>query len=218
LKICCFTSLGGFSISHFSGGSHVNAVIGISSAIKSTINICTAPIDSGIPRTPQTSKLGNTANNSHPFEPTAAIADFFMFWKIILHSFIAYTSVPKLSSSNTISDASLATSVHIFPMATQIFAILSAGASLIPSHVTATILPLALRRETILSLSSGDVLQKITHSCCISFKSWISDCSLIFSQVIIKRSEFCLISPIVCPMAFAVNSESPVIMIIFICA
>ena len=158
-------------MSHFSGGSRVNAVIGISSAIRSTINICTAPIDNGMPRTPPTKRLGNTARSSQPFDATAAMADFLIFWKIILHSLIAYTSVAKLSSSNTISEACLATSVPIFPIATQIFAILSAGASLIQSQVTATILPLALSKETILSLSSGEVLQNITHSCCMSLRS-----------------------------------------------
>jgi hypothetical protein len=53
---------------------------------------------------------------------------------------MVYTNVVKLSSSNIISDDSLATSLHIFPIATPMSAFFSAGASLIPSPVTATTL------------------------------------------------------------------------------
>ncbi|MEI8252921.1 MAG: hypothetical protein WCG25_04150 [bacterium] len=81
---------------------------------------------------------------------------------MILHSLIAFTRVEKLSSSSTISDASLATSVHIFHIATHIFASLSAGASFTQSQVTAIILCSFLSSHTILILSSGDVLEKIT--------------------------------------------------------
>ena len=44
----------------------------------------------------------------------------------------------KSSSSNTIAEASLATSVHLCPIAIPICAALSAGASLTPSPVMAT--------------------------------------------------------------------------------
>jgi hypothetical protein len=76
----------------------------------------------------------------------------------------------KLSSSKTISADSLATSVQIFHIATQTFAIFRAGASLIQSQVTATIFLFFLSIETILSLSSGDVLQNITASLSKIFK------------------------------------------------
>ena len=120
LKICCLTSLGLASMSHFSCGSQVKAVIGINSAIRSIMSICAALMASGIFQIPHTNKLSNTAKSSPPFEATARIADFFIFWKMILHSLIAYTSVAKLSSSKTISEASLATSLPIFPIATPI--------------------------------------------------------------------------------------------------
>lgn len=50
----------------------------------------------------------------------------------------AVTIDAKLSSSNTISQASLATSVPVIPIANPTSAFLSAGASLVPSPVTAT--------------------------------------------------------------------------------
>ena len=79
LKICCLTSLGFACISQVSGGSRVNAVMGISSAMRSIINICVAVIANGMPRIPHASKLNKTANNSPPLEATARIADFFIF-------------------------------------------------------------------------------------------------------------------------------------------
>ena len=45
----------------------------------------------------------------------------------------------KLSSVSTMSDAFLATSVPVIPIAKPISALLSAGASFVPSPVTATI-------------------------------------------------------------------------------
>lgn len=51
---------------------------------------------------------------------------------------MAATMVAKLSSTRIISDASLLTSVPVRPMATPMSANLSAGASLTPSPVMAT--------------------------------------------------------------------------------
>ena len=48
----------------------------------------------------------------------------------------------KLSSVSTMSAASFETSVPVMPMATPILAVLSAGASLMPSPVMATMWPL----------------------------------------------------------------------------
>jgi hypothetical protein len=62
----------------------------------------------------------------------------------------------KLSSARTISEASLATSVPLSPMAMPISAALRAGASLTPSPVTATTSPFACRARTMRSLSSGE--------------------------------------------------------------
>jgi len=66
-------------MSHFAGGSHVKAVIGISSAIRSIINICTAVMARGILKLIPINKLNNTAKSSPPFEATAKMADFLMF-------------------------------------------------------------------------------------------------------------------------------------------
>ena len=64
--------------------------------------------------------------------------------------------VAKLSSSSTMSAASLATSLPVMPMATPMWARFSAGASLTPSPVMATMSPRWRRASTILSLCSGD--------------------------------------------------------------
>ena len=58
------------------------------------------------------------------------------------------TMAPKLSSISTMSAASRATSVPRFPMAIPISAAWSAGASLTPSPVMATISPFALKAWT----------------------------------------------------------------------
>ena len=62
------------------------------------------------------------------------------------------------------SAASLDTSVPVMPMATPIFAVLSAGASLMPSPVIATMWPLRCSDSTIRSLWSGSTRAK-TRTC-----------------------------------------------------
>ena len=61
----------------------------------------------------------------------------------------------KLSSVSTMSDASLATSVPVMPMATPMSACLSAGPSLTPSPVMATTWPRACSASTRRSFCSG---------------------------------------------------------------
>lgn len=58
--------------------------------------------------------------------------------KMFLPHFMAVTIEAKLSSSKIIPAASLATSVPAIPIANPTSAFLSAGASLVPSPVTAT--------------------------------------------------------------------------------
>ena len=70
--------------------------------------------------------------------------------------------VEKLSSSNTISLASLDTSVPAMPMAMPTSACLSAGASLIPSPVTATTFPSDFKAFTTRIFTDG-VLLAITR-------------------------------------------------------
>ena len=68
----------------------------------------------------------------------------------------AETIVAKLSSSSTMSAASLATSVPVIPMATPMSAFFRAGASLTPSPVMATTSPRSCSAWMISSLCSGE--------------------------------------------------------------
>ena len=67
----------------------------------------------------------------------------------------AFTIEAKLSSITMISQACFATSVPVIPIAKPTSAFLRAGASLVPSPVTATISPNSLRPVTNKYLSSG---------------------------------------------------------------
>ena len=72
-----------------------------------------------------------------------------MLLKTARPSSTALTMLAKLSSSSTMSAASLATSVPVSPIAIPMCALFSAGASLTPSPVTATTCPLRLSASTI---------------------------------------------------------------------
>ena len=67
----------------------------------------------------------------------------------------ADTILLKLSSKSMIEAASLATSVPDIPIANPTSAFFNAGASLVPSPVTATTLPLSIKPVTNAYLSSG---------------------------------------------------------------
>ena len=69
-----------------------------------------------------------------------------MLAKIARPSSTAATIVAKLSSASTMSAASFETSVPVMPMAMPMSAVFSAGASLTPSPVIATIGAAALQR------------------------------------------------------------------------
>ncbi|ANB11090.1 hypothetical protein AWJ20_3886 [Sugiyamaella lignohabitans] len=73
---------------------------------------------------------------------------------------MALTILPKLSSMRITSDASLATSVPAIPIEKPISASLSAGASLVPSPVTATVSSKDFRNLTSFRLSCGDDLAR----------------------------------------------------------
>jgi hypothetical protein len=68
---------------------------------------------------------------------------------------IAVTVEAKLSLRMIMSDASLATSVPAIPIAKPTSAFLRAGASLVPSPVTATTCPISFKPSTRTYLSSG---------------------------------------------------------------
>jgi len=74
---------------------------------------------------------------------------------MFLPHIIAFIIELKLSSSKIISLASLATYVPAIPMAKPTSALFNAGASFVPSPVTATIFPLSIKPTTNAYLSSG---------------------------------------------------------------
>jgi hypothetical protein len=80
--------------------------------------------------------------------------------------------VAKLSSVRIMTAASLETSVPVMPIATPMSAALRAGASLTPSPVMATTLPVRLSSRTIRSLSSG-----ATRATTPISGSWVSSSS-----------------------------------------
>mmetsp|Transcript_18500 Transcript_18500/g.32068 ORF Transcript_18500/g.32068 Transcript_18500/m.32068 type:complete len:227 (-) Transcript_18500:1769-2449(-) len=100
----------------------------------------------------------------------------------------ARTTVEKLSSINTISAAPVATSVPLF-MANPTSANFKAGASLVPSPVTATMSPSSIRQATSTSLSVG-LLRANTRS--LGMRA----CSLSgFSAAILRNSAPSITSP-----------------------
>lgn len=92
----------------------------------------------------------------------------------------------KLSSVSTISQADLATSVPEIPMENPTSAFFKAGASLVPSPVTATTFPYAIRPVTSRYLSSGELLARTFNSAVILSKTdWsatLSTISLLISS------------------------------------
>ena len=99
----------------------------------------------------------------------------------------SYTFLPYLqavtielneSSNKTTSAASLAISVPLIPIANPTWACLRAGASLVPSPVTATMLPNSLRPKTRINLSSGDALAIIFKSLTVCLNA-----SLLFKKI-----------------------------------
>lgn len=160
--ICLFGFLGILVMSVVCPGSRARAVSGNISPTKSTANISSGMIAIGRPYNPVHRRLINTTNSSHPFDVKLLRMVFFKFSNITLHSLMACTKSPKLSLSKISDAASFATSDHVSHIATPTSAFLSAGASLMPSPVTATIAPCSFKTDTILNLSSGEVLENIT--------------------------------------------------------
>lgn len=74
--------------------------------------------------------------------------------------FTAVKTEQKLSSVSTMSEAFLATSVPVMPIAKPTSALLRAGASLVPSPVTATTFPSSFSPVTSKYLSSGEDLAR----------------------------------------------------------
>lgn len=79
----------------------------------------------------------------------------------------------KLSSNNTMDDAYLATSVPDLPIAKPTSAFLRAGASLVPSPVTATIFPKLIKPVTRAYLSYGRDLAN-TSKCFVNLANYYS--------------------------------------------
>lgn len=85
----------------------------------------------------------------------------------------AFIIEAKLSSIKMISAAYLATSVPVIPIENPTSAFLRAGASLVPSPVTATTSPTSLRALTRRYLSSGRDLASTLSVCHIYKKAFI---------------------------------------------
>ena len=122
----------------------------------------------------------------------------------------AFTIVAKLSSVSTMAAASLDTSLPVIPMATPISACLSAGASLTPSPVIATIFPLSCHARTILILCSGDTR---AYTEIPSTKLFSSSSDILSISAPSHASDSSLRIPILFAIAAAVTLWSPVIMI-----
>jgi hypothetical protein len=103
--------------------------------------------------------------------------------KIFLPILTHCTIDEKSSSRITIHEASLATSVHLSPIAIHISAALSAGASFTPSQVIATKSPFFLSKLTIVSFSSGTTLAIIFVVLSLA-NNWFSSSVLSSCQVI----------------------------------
>ena len=86
----------------------------------------------------------------------------------------AATMVAKLSSSNTMLAAPLATSVPVIPIATPMSAFFNAGASFTPSPVIATIWSWRLNASISCNLCSGDTRAK-TETSLVACNSSVSD-------------------------------------------
>ena len=135
----------------FSSGSTASARPGKPSVTRLIHRICRGRSGSGMP------KKGaiNITKISPMLLESVYLMNLRMLSKMTRPSSTAATMVAKLSSSKIISAASLETSVPVIPMATPISARLSAGASLTPSPVMATISPFAWSELTMSSLCSG---------------------------------------------------------------
>mmetsp|Transcript_12652 Transcript_12652/g.39928 ORF Transcript_12652/g.39928 Transcript_12652/m.39928 type:complete len:222 (+) Transcript_12652:1460-2125(+) len=91
--------------------------------------------------------------------------DFLRLSKMRRPSSTPLTMEAKLSSMRIMSAASLETSLPAMPMATPMSPFLSAGASLTPSPVTATISPRRCAFSTMRSLWAGDTRAHTICSC-----------------------------------------------------
>ena len=98
-----------------------------------------------------------------------------MFSKTARPSSMAFTMLAKLSSSSTMSAASLATSVPAIPIAMPMCALLSAGASFTPSPVTATICFLFFSASTMRLFWSALTRAKMISGVSSASMSWVSE-------------------------------------------
>ena len=124
---------------------------------------------------------------------------------------MALTMVAKLSSSRTMSEASLVTSVPLMPMATPMSAALRAGASLTPSPVMATMWPSLFRLRAMRILCSGLTLAN-TRTSSMRSSSSSSVSSSTSAPSMTEAGVSSSMMPISLAMATAVILWSPVTM------
>ena len=130
-------------------------------------------------------------------------------------SSMALTMLAKLSSVSTMSAASLETSVPVMPMAMPMLAVLSAGASLMPSPVMATMCPLRCSAPTMRSLCSGSTRANTRTSSTIASSS--ASLMLRSSAPVTSRAPGSKMSSSRA-IASAVAGWSPVIITVRMCA
>ncbi len=187
-----------------SPSSNPNARVGKLSVTRLIHSIWMAVIGTGN----QIMKLKITLIISSKFTASINLMNFLILSYTVLPCLIVWTIVAKLSSSNTISDASLVTSVPVIPIAKPMSAALSAAASLTPSQVMTTWCPSFFRPSQIITFCAGVTLAKIF----VVFRS-----SNLFSAASnIAHSIASPVSPISWAMAFAVSKWSQVIIITLI--
>mmetsp|Transcript_1209 Transcript_1209/g.4791 ORF Transcript_1209/g.4791 Transcript_1209/m.4791 type:complete len:272 (-) Transcript_1209:2861-3676(-) len=204
------TGRGGRPITPLSRGLKMRAVAGRLSVTRLTNSSCTGSKKLGKPSAP----MKKSAATSPMLLDTRYRMTLLTLALIARPSPIALTMVAKLSSARTMSDASLATSVPVMPIARPTSASLSAGASFTPSPVMATTLPLLFSRRTMSCLCFGSARLKTRPPPPLRNSSWSA------SDIVAKdRAVMLLVSsrpspssktPMSRQMASAVRLLSPV--------
>ncbi len=224
-----FRPRGGRSMTSSGGGSRPIASAGAVSVSRLTHRICVASNGTAIasPVSSRPSCLANRTpknivSTSPMFDDSRKRRNRRMFSKIPRPSPMAATIVAKLSSARIMSAAPLATSVPVTPIATPMSAAFSAGASLTPSPVIATIRPSCCRASTMRSLCSGatrantETSATATRSATSSSRSSSAPLNARAPSPMMPRSAaipLSLMMPRSAAMRDAVKGWSPVIMI-----
>ena len=199
--------LGGLSIIFSSAGSIPRAMAGSPSVTRFISRSWMGISTTGNPKIIAESIV----KTSPMLQANIYLTNFRIFEYMVLPCSTALTRVAKLSSKSTNFAASLVTSVPVLPIATPIAASFTAGASLTPSPVIATIFPWDFMAFTMRSLSAGLTLAntEAVFTASLSSLSLIKDIS-----APVKAFPPLFIIPACLAMFIAVFLWSPVSIII----